>query len=336
MSDTPAPYPASTQSKGWRFEVNTEQVKKSETWLRARTGYVRAHLLLLWTEAWEQSPCGSLPADDELIALMLGMESGDFAANRAVLMRGWWLAADGRLYHDIIVARVLDMIEKRMSNAERARRSRETKAQSHGANASVTRDAQVTDEHAPREFDTKNQEPRTSNTTPDGVVGAASAAAPGKPAANKRGKRLPDEWTLPKAWGDWSLSEYLHWTPEIVRFEAAKFADHWRAKAGKDAAKTDWPATWRNWCRSEICQRAHPPPGQGTEGNYARQMRERVEEAAGSLAHVIAAKAPGSPRTPTPWEVAIENNSRTTAIGMDRPGVLEADGQVRPRLSEPV
>ena len=29
------------------------------------------------------------------------------------------------------------------------------------------------------------------------------------------------------------------------------FADHWRAKPGKDGAKLDWRATWRNWCRRE-------------------------------------------------------------------------------------
>ena len=161
---SPAPYPADTQSKGWRFEVNTEQIKKSDTWLRARTGYVRAHLLLLWTEAWEQSPCGSLPDDDELISLMLDMAPDDFAKNKAVLMRGWWLAEDGRLYHDTIVARVLDMIDKRMSNAERARRSRENKAKSQDGNDSVTRDAHVTGVSVTHEFDTKNQEPRTSTS----------------------------------------------------------------------------------------------------------------------------------------------------------------------------
>lgn len=29
--------------------------------------------------------------------------------------------------------------------------------------------------------------------------------------------------------------------------EAAKFRNYWNAKAGSDAAKLDWQATWRNW-----------------------------------------------------------------------------------------
>lgn len=32
---------------------------------------------------------------------------------------------------------------------------------------------------------------------------------------------------------------------------AATFRDHWTAKPGKDGRKLDWPATWRNWVRSE-------------------------------------------------------------------------------------
>ena len=93
-------------------------------------------------------------------------------------------------------------------------------------------------------------------------IGAASADAPTPASTSKpkttRGSRLPDDWKLPKAWGEWALTEFTGWTPEIVRLEADKFADHWRAKAGKDASKTDWQATWRNWCRSDIAQRARP------------------------------------------------------------------------------
>lgn len=32
-------------------------------------------------------------------------------------------------------------------------------------------------------------------------------------------------------------------------YETAKFVDYWRGRSGKDATKTDWPATWRNWMR---------------------------------------------------------------------------------------
>lgn len=113
----PAPYPADTRAKGWRFEIDMEKIKASDTWLRAKTGEVRGALLLLWSEAWQQTPCGTLPNDDELVALLIDMPAAKFAKHRAVLMRGWWLAEDGRLYHDTIAQRVIAMLDKRATDA---------------------------------------------------------------------------------------------------------------------------------------------------------------------------------------------------------------------------
>jgi hypothetical protein len=79
-------------------------------------------------------------------------------------------------------------------------------------------------------------------------------------APTPRATRLRADWALPKAWGEWALAEFPHWTPDTVRRIAEGFADHWRGKAGKDATKADWLATWRNWCRSDITQRQFPPP----------------------------------------------------------------------------
>jgi len=45
----------------------------------------------------------------------------------------------------------------------------------------------------------------------------------------------------------------IDWKPDASlnqdSFELAKFRDYWIAKAGKDAVKLDWDATWRNWLR---------------------------------------------------------------------------------------
>lgn len=139
----PAPYPADVRAKGWRFEIDMEKIKGSDTWLRARSGPVRAMLLLLWSEAWVQTPCGSLPDDDELIALMLDMDDAEFAQRKAVLMRGWWRADDGRLYHETITERVLAMMTKRRSDADRQAHRRAIRADSPevtGDKPNVTRD----------------------------------------------------------------------------------------------------------------------------------------------------------------------------------------------------
>ncbi|MDO9252583.1 MAG: hypothetical protein Q7U48_13670 [Hydrogenophaga sp.] len=89
----------------------------------------RPWLLMIWSVAWQQSPCGSLPRDDRLIAAHLGMLLADFTAAREVLLRGWWVASDGRLYHDVLVDRTLEMLGKRKGNRERQGRRREAKGQ---------------------------------------------------------------------------------------------------------------------------------------------------------------------------------------------------------------
>jgi hypothetical protein len=176
-------------AKGWRFEVNMEQVKKSDTWLRARTGFVRAHLLLLWSESWEQTPCGSLPDDDELLALILDMEPEVFSKHRAVLMRGWWLASDGRLYHDTVAARVLAMMQKRAKDAARTARNRAKTAEHESGSADVTRDTQVTPAEVMGEFATKHQAPDKKKPT------ASSADADAE--------KTPDPQGFPEFWTAW-------------------------------------------------------------------------------------------------------------------------------------
>lgn len=64
----------------------------------------------------------------------------------------------------------------------------------------------------------------------------------------KKPTRLPADWQLPKDWSEWSEAE-LGMPPPVVQIEADKFRDYWHSRS-KDAAKLDWRATWRNWCRS--------------------------------------------------------------------------------------
>lgn len=113
---------------------------------------------------------------------------------------------------------------------------------------------------------------------------AAAAAAPpaAEPPPPARGTRLPKDWALPKPWGDWALAEYPQWTPAKVRTEGAKFADHWHAKAGKDAAKVDWLATWRSWCRSDIAHRDDPrPPVNGSAQHDLDELTAGVQRRLG-------------------------------------------------------
>ena len=93
--------------------------------------------------------------------------------------------------------------------------------------------------------------------SPNQNLCAANAAPPPaepEPEKAKRGKRLPENWSLPDDWFDWAMSERPELGEAGIRLEAEKFADHWHA-ATKNAAKLDWLATWRNWVRNARADR---------------------------------------------------------------------------------
>lgn len=61
--------------------------------------------------------------------------------------------------------------------------------------------------------------------------------------------RLPFD-ALPPDWDDWAHAA-MGWDVAVTADVWAAFRDYWQAKTGKTAMKSDWFATWRNWCRSE-------------------------------------------------------------------------------------
>ena len=58
--------------------------------------------------------------------------------------------------------------------------------------------------------------------------------------------RLPTNFEMPVEWKQWARAER---SDIDVNLEAESFKDYWSSKGGKDACKTDWQATWRNWVR---------------------------------------------------------------------------------------
>lgn len=134
----PVPYPADTRAKGWRFEIDYEKVNQSDTWdLAAEVPMAQPALLMMWLMAWAQVPCGSMPNDESVIRAKCRIPQKMWASLSPILMRGWWLAEDGRLYHDTIIDRVLEMLECRRKNAARVATHAAKKKQSPIANALV-------------------------------------------------------------------------------------------------------------------------------------------------------------------------------------------------------
>lgn len=279
----PVPYPADTRAKGWRFEVDTEKVKASDTWLRAKRGDIRGALLLLWAESWQQTPCGSLPNDDELIALLIDMAPATFAKNRSILMRGWRLADDGRLYHETITARVLDMLAKRAKDAKRAADRRARHADAEGSPDGVAGASRVTPGGVLPKSDTKHQAPSTSEPT-----------GSGKPPRKRDAAPVPDrpEGVSEQTWADWL---------QLRKGKRAAVTATVLAEAATEAAKAGltldrFLAIWcvrgsqglqADWLKPSERGNAPAPTG---ETVYQKAMRERMQQ----IAPGVAAKAPAT------------------------------------------
>ncbi|MGO4151397.1 hypothetical protein AB4061_00175 [Cupriavidus sp. YAF13] len=205
----PAPYPADTRAKGWRFELDLEQIDQSDTWALTSPD-LRPWLLMLWASAWRQTPCGSLPDDDALIAVRIGMKPATFTKHRATLMRGWWKADDGRLYHDTVFKRVTEMLAARdkernrkaeyrkKKEAEEAERARVIAGLSQGTEPGQARDSGETDNTR-----TSTSTSTSTNTSvPDGTGGAPPAVSQAQLTKMEiwhAGKAMLEAQKMPKA-----------------------------------------------------------------------------------------------------------------------------------------
>lgn len=74
-----------------------------------------------------------------------------------------------------------------------------------------------------------------------------------------RASRLPQDWRPTQHECDYAASVGLYGAP--LDREIENFRDYWHAKAGKDATKVDWAATWRRWARTAGERNPKAPAG---------------------------------------------------------------------------
>ena len=111
----------------------------------------------------------------------------------------------------------------------------------------------------------------------EGVQKPPSGEGPLSPQAAPRATRLPKGFTLPDEWRDWAQDHCATWTTGHITVIFESFRDFWIAKSGKDAAKNDWFATWRNWCRREA--QTKPRGNGGSNVTDFRAARKAEEDA---------------------------------------------------------
>jgi uncharacterized protein YdaU (DUF1376 family) len=89
-------------------------------------------------------------------------------------------------------------------------------------------------------------------------------------ARQTRGTRLSDDWQPDES--DQAYALKFHVDP---RTEAEAFRDYWHAKAGANAVKLNWAATWRTWCRNSQKFKGGNGNGQAAKRNGIQEVLNR-------------------------------------------------------------
>lgn len=193
--------------------------------------------------AWQQTPCGSLPSNDELVAARLGMSPGEFEQHRAILFRGWWQADDGRLYHPVIAGLVLEMLacknrETQRKADYRARLKASNVPQlSRGTDAGLTRESGGSDDTGTG----------TSIRKPYCSPSASGGADDGFFAFWERYPRKVSKSQANKAWAKLKPTGQIL-ADLMAGLERQKGTEQWQKDGGKFIPH---PSTWLNGRRWE-------------------------------------------------------------------------------------
>ena len=120
MSDLPEPLvPPDCDVRGFGF-MPLDVVRLLDSDLFAlTTGDEFKAAVALWCKSWLQVPASSVPDDDRVLAHLSG--SGlRWKKVKAMALRGWVKAADGRLYHPVVASKALEAWNRKQSQREKA------------------------------------------------------------------------------------------------------------------------------------------------------------------------------------------------------------------------
>ena len=119
------------------------------------------------------------------------------------------------------------------------------------------------------------QNPTLPNPIPNPITPPTPpSGGNGKKDNRHRGNRLPDDWCITGELLGWMMAN----TPDLnVNHTIDTFKDYWKAQPGQKGVKTDWPATFRNWCRR--ANENHK--GNGRPQSAATRFKENLQNALG-------------------------------------------------------
>jgi uncharacterized protein YdaU (DUF1376 family) len=199
-----------------------------------------AYLLMLMA-CWRSKDC-RLVDDDVFLARVCRCTPRVWARLRPVMER-FWTVEDGYWTQNRLTKErnyVNEVRTKRVAAANaKHRKDKETSSAHAGAHAV----------HPHLHLEDKKEREDSPRGLAPGARPSPSAPAPAK--RNRSvGSRIVDDWKPSQ--DDLRFAASLGMDPSEVARQAGKFRDHWTAKAGANARKVDWPATWRTWCRNYL------------------------------------------------------------------------------------
>ena len=235
------------------------------------------YAVLLWAASWHQLPAGSLPDNETVLTRLcgLGRDVKTFRKHRAEAMRGFIKCDDGRLYHPVVAEQVLEGWDRKLQQRWRAECARVKKQnQRHGTEVLAPSWEEFV-------FGTKREcpegrvevSPGTGTQSPSGQAlqetetgtETGTISPEGRPSgvSPPKAARLSSEWQPSEI--DRAYAVAKGFNPSAIAIAAERFRNFWTAKSGKDAAKLDWSATWRNWILNDL-ERRSPTEGRKAVG----------------------------------------------------------------------
>lgn len=149
------PVPADIDVQGMRgFILDVDKLLASELWALCSGDEAKA-AVSLWCRAWRQTPPGSLPDDDRVLAAFSGA-GARWKKVRQMALRGFVKCSDGRLYHTLICENAAQTAEKRRAFQERTAAA--TEARRRKAQRNDDRDGQRNDDRNDERNDERNDD----------------------------------------------------------------------------------------------------------------------------------------------------------------------------------